>query len=67
MRDDATELRIAIGRVLMRWQLERAGLDPDSPEQRERLEMLSAHIDDLKRAVTLAPPAPPRLLAVGGE
>jgi hypothetical protein len=58
MKDDASELRIAIGRVLERWQLERAGLDPESSEQqREAFEMLSRHIEDLKRAVTPATPA----------
>lgn len=55
MKDDASELRIAIGRVLERWQLERAGLDPDSSQQqRDRFDMLSKHIEDLKRAVTPA-------------
>lgn len=52
MKDDASDLRIAIGRVLERWQLERANLDPDSSE--EQMEMLTRHIDDLKRAVTPA-------------
>lgn len=66
MKDDASELRIAIGRVLMRWQLERAGLDPESSEQqRERFEMLTRHIDDLRGAVTPAPRA--LALAIGGE
>jgi hypothetical protein len=65
VRDDATELRIAIGRVLERWQLERASIDPDASEQhRQRFEMLSRHIDDLKRAVT---PARALALAIGGE
>jgi hypothetical protein len=53
--DDASELRIAIGRVLERWQHERAEIDPDSSEQQKERDMLTRHIEDLKRAVT-----PPR-------
>jgi hypothetical protein len=75
VRDDASELRIAIGRVLERWQLERAGIDTDASEQhRERFEMLTRHIEDLKRAVTPATSparaariAHVRTLLAGGE
>lgn len=52
--DDASELRIAIGRVLERWQLELAEARNIAPEQHDRIALLAEHIEDLKRAVTPA-------------
>jgi RNA polymerase-binding transcription factor DksA len=50
MRDDATELRIAIGRVLEQWQT-----DVIAAEQHpDRAELTAAHIADIKRALSAA-------------
>lgn len=46
--NDASELRIAIARVLERWQLERMQIDGST----DRAALLAEHIDELKRAIT---------------